>query len=74
MSIKLIAGNWKMNTSLEEANQLIDEIIKNLEDGDLSAEKKVAIIPPFPFIDLVLNKIKTIDCTTKKPILPFLKR
>ena len=38
MSIKLIAGNWKMNTSLEEANQLIDEIIKNLEDGDLSAE------------------------------------
>ena len=60
MSIKLIAGNWKMNTSLEEANQLIDEIIKNLEDGDLSAEKKVAIIPPFPFIDLVLNKIKTI--------------
>ncbi len=60
MSIKLIAGNWKMNTSLEEANQLIDEIIKNLEDGELSAEKKVAIIPPFPFIDLVLNKIKTI--------------
>lgn len=60
MRVKLIAGNWKMNTSLSEAGNLIDNLIESLEEGDLSAEKKVALIPPFPFIHLAIKKTTTI--------------
>jgi triosephosphate isomerase len=47
----LIAGNWKMNTTLEEAVALVQAILKGMEDG-ASVEK--VICPPF----ISLTKIK----------------
>jgi triosephosphate isomerase len=56
----LIAGNWKMNTTLEEAIVLVQAILKEVDDED-SVEK---VICP-PFISLSASK-KLIEGTSIK--------
>src|SRR5437868_5150235 len=46
MRKKIVAGNWKMNKSLSEGMQLIDELIK--ADGSATVEKIIAT----PYIHL----------------------
>jgi len=53
---KIVAGNWKMNTSLNEAVELVQQIIK-LTDKTSEVEK--IVFPPFPFITSV-NQILTV--------------
>ena len=47
MRIPFIAGNWKMNTSLEEAVKLLRGLKKSLADVQ---RVDIAVCPPYPFL------------------------
>ncbi len=47
MRTPIVAGNWKMNTSLNEASAIVDEL-SQLQSRESSAER--VLIPPFPWI------------------------
>jgi len=51
---KIIAGNWKMNKTLQEAEVLVDQILKSVNDFD--GVKKI-IIPSFPIIPSIKRLI-----------------
>lgn len=46
MRKKIIAGNWKMNTTLEDGKGLADEVIR----GTQPRFAQVIFFPPFPFL------------------------
>lgn len=54
---KIVAGNWKMNKSLQEANMLVEMIMPQVNDFD---DVTKIIIPAFPYLHtvsrLVANK------------------
>lgn len=50
---RLVAGNWKMNGSMESARELVSGIIAGMPADDSSCE--VAVFPPFPYLALVQN-------------------
>lgn len=54
MRTKIVAGNWKMNKSFDEADELIIEIIDRLHDIDLS-EKAVIVCPPSVYLELATD-------------------
>ena len=43
----IVAGNWKMNTGIEEGTKLAEEINEYLSSKNLPENKKVIIAPPF---------------------------
>ena len=45
MRTPIIAGNWKMNTTVDEALDLVDEMIDDLEE--MEEEVEVVLCPPF---------------------------
>lgn len=56
MTKKIVAGNWKMNTTLKEAVELAEGIAKgNPDKKDIT----VIIAPPFPFIKSVKDVVGT---------------
>ncbi len=55
MRMPLIAGNWKMNTTVEEAAALIDSLVKPL-DEIINVEKLVC--PPFTSLKAVSESLK----------------
>jgi triosephosphate isomerase (TIM) len=55
MRTKIVAGNWKMNKSFEEADELINNIIDQLKDEDLTG-KAVIICPPAVFLELATDQ------------------
>ena len=46
MRKKIVAGNWKMNNSLNETINLINDLKQNVGRTDV----KVMISPSFPFL------------------------
>jgi triosephosphate isomerase len=51
MRQKFVAGNWKMNLTLPEAQALTSEIVQMLHDETLGANApQVVICPPFPLL------------------------
>jgi len=56
MRQKIVAGNWKMNKTLTEAQSLTSEIANMVED-EAPDDVKVVIAPPAPFIYAVENLI-----------------
>lgn len=50
---KIVAGNWKMNKSLQEAKTLVKQIINQSNNSD---EVIKIIIPPFPFLESVVTE------------------
>jgi triosephosphate isomerase len=52
MRTKIVAGNWKMNKSFEDADTLIFEIIDILEEKGKPKEVDVIICPPFIYLEL----------------------
>ncbi len=52
---KIVAGNWKMNKTLEEANGLVTYLIELLEENE---DVIKIIIPPFPFLSALHLKTK----------------
>jgi triosephosphate isomerase len=47
---KIVAGNWKMNKSLQEAKTLVERITEQVNDFD---DVIKIIIPPFPYLESV---------------------
>jgi len=52
---KTVAANWKMNTSLEEAEKLMDQILTGLPD---LSKCNVIIAPPFTHLPMLKMKTK----------------
>ncbi len=58
MRTKIVAGNWKMNKTLGEALQLMDELLKLL-GNNLQHDAEVVVMPPFPYLYTVGDMIKS---------------
>jgi triosephosphate isomerase len=52
---RIVAGNWKMNTSLQQAESLVQEILSTSHEDD-SVQK--IFFPPFPYLLPVANWIR----------------
>ncbi|MEL7147115.1 MAG: triose-phosphate isomerase [Bacteroidota bacterium] len=50
MRKKLVAGNWKMNTSFSEAQKLASEVANMVKDETLLNGTEVVICVPFPYL------------------------
>ena len=55
MRKQIAAANWKMNLTLEQANQLVDELLANL-DG-VGNDQQVIFAVPFPYLISIKEKI-----------------
>lgn len=56
MRKQIAAANWKMNLTLQEANELLDEIAgKNIQ---LSGDQEAVFGVPFPYLLLAKDKLK----------------
>ena len=54
MRSKIVAGNWKMNLTFDEAQALVDDILDRLDEQDeLNCE--VIICPPYPYLELLTD-------------------
>jgi triosephosphate isomerase (TIM) len=54
MRKKIVAGNWKMNLSFQDAEELIEDLLELLaEEEGLTTE--VVICPPFPYLELITD-------------------
>ncbi len=56
MRIPFVAGNWKMNTSLAEAEQLIRELIPLVAD---LKDVYIAVCPPFPYLSGIVQRVQS---------------
>ncbi|HTX88641.1 MAG TPA: triose-phosphate isomerase [Bacteroidales bacterium] len=54
MRKKIIAGNWKMNKTFQEAEDLVTAIADALEESDLN-DKEVVLCPPFPYLEMATD-------------------
>lgn len=52
MRQKIVAGNWKMNTTAEEGQKLTSEIVNMVQD-EISADVQVILAPPFTHLQAV---------------------
>lgn len=52
MRKNIVAGNWKMNKTFEEADELISDIMTRLEEVTLDRNTQVVICPPFPYLEM----------------------
>ena len=48
----IVAGNWKMNLTFTEADELLDELMSELEKVELPRDEQVIVCPPFPYIEM----------------------
>lgn len=56
MRKQIAAANWKMNLNLQEASELLDEIVsKNIQ---LSEDQEAVFAVPFPYLLLAKEKLK----------------
>ena len=54
MRNKIVAGNWKMNLTFDEAETLVDDILDRLDEQDeLNCE--IIICPPFPYLEMLTD-------------------
>jgi len=47
-----VAGNWKMNKTFEEADELLGGIVELLEKTELDKNTQVVVCPPFPYLEM----------------------
>ncbi len=55
MRKKIVAGNWKMNTTVEEGLQLVSELESKIKDLKINAE--IVVAPPFTHLFAVSQKL-----------------
>ncbi len=48
----IVAGNWKMNLTFNEADELLDELMSELEKVELPRDTQVIVCPPFPYLEM----------------------
>ena len=59
----IIAGNWKMNLSFQEADELLGNIIEDIEAHGLPERTDVVVCPPSLYLELAT------DLASEKPLL-----
>jgi triosephosphate isomerase (TIM) len=57
MRKKIVAGNWKMNNSLNDTINLINDLKQNIVSSDV----KVMIAPSFPFLKTAVDQLKDVN-------------
>ena len=55
MRIPFVAGNWKMNTTVSEAAELLNSLKRLLADSD---KVDIAVCPPYPFLAMASEILK----------------
>lgn len=55
MKKKIIAGNWKMNKTFQEAEELISDLLNHLEEYSPEDDKEILICPPSPYLELATD-------------------
>jgi len=60
MRKKIIAGNWKMNLTFEEANGLINEIAQGIASKEFK-NKDVVLCPPFLYTEMATDFAEDFD-------------
>ena len=48
----IVAGNWKMNLTFSQADELLDELMSELEKVELPRDEQVIVCPPFPYLEM----------------------
>ncbi|MDY6289288.1 MAG: triose-phosphate isomerase [Bacteroidales bacterium] len=48
----IVAGNWKMNKTFGEADDLLNDIMTKLESTTLDANTQLIVCPPFPYLEM----------------------
>lgn len=56
MRKQIAAANWKMNCTLQQANDLLDGLVK--ENLSISGDREVILAVPFPYLLLAKEKLK----------------
>lgn len=51
----IVAGNWKMNCTFNEADDLINGIMEQLENKELPRETQLIVCPPFPYLEMTTD-------------------
>lgn len=59
MRKQIAAANWKMNLTIQQADELLDEITK--EDVTVSSGREAVIAVPFPYLLLAKEKLKNTE-------------
>ncbi len=54
MKRKIVAGNWKMNTSFQDAEELIEDVLELLEGNEMENPLMV-FCPPHPYLELATD-------------------
>jgi len=57
MRKKIVAGNWKMNNTLNDTINLINDLKQNIVSSDV----KVMIAPSFPFLKTAVDQLKDLN-------------
>ena len=52
MRKNIVAGNWKMNKTFDEADELISNIMDKLEENELGENTLMILCPPFPYLEM----------------------
>jgi len=60
MRYKIVAGNWKMNKTLEEGKELANALSHNLS-GKIPSDQKVVLCPPFVHLLAIKDIISPVD-------------
>lgn len=66
MRKKIIAGNWKMNKTLSDAQSLLIALNEELKTVVLPPDVDVYICPPFPYLEKLQQTLRLLDNTTLK--------
>ncbi|WP_400192363.1 triose-phosphate isomerase [Hymenobacter sp. B81] len=53
MRKNIVAGNWKMNMTLQDAQALVSEIVNMVADEAAGSPAEVVICPPYPLLPVV---------------------
>src|SRR5687768_14081009 len=56
MRKKIVAGNWKMNKTFEEAQALVSELVNMIAD-EVNNDAEVVLCPSFPYLSSVSKAI-----------------
>jgi len=63
MRQKIVAGNWKMNMTFEEADELLFDITKRMEN--LSKDVQLIVCPPAVYLELATDIVEEDDIDLK---------
>lgn len=60
MRKKIVAGNWKMNMTYQEAEDLMEGIVEKL-CGIEDLDTEIVICPPYPYLEMAIDYSANVD-------------